>query len=152
MTATQRKAYKGLAMEGALANWYARNTRADLIRAVLEGVAYSQKDGLDIIEQLGVKVDAVRLSGGGARSPLWRQIFADVFGKRVATLETEEGSAYGAALLALVGTGRYASVLEVCRATIRETASLDPQLADATRYAEGHKIYQALYPALKVIE
>jgi xylulokinase len=130
----------------------ARHTRADLIRAVLEGVAYSQKDGLDIIEQLGVKVDAVRLSGGGARSPLWRQIFADVFGKRVAMLETEEGSAYGAALLAMVGTGRYASVLEVCRATIRETASLDPRPADAARYTEGHKIYQALYPALKVIK
>jgi xylulokinase len=130
----------------------ARHTRADLIRAVLEGVAYSQRDCLDIIEQLGVKVDSVRLSGGGARSQLWRQMFADVFGKRVAMLETEEGSAYGAALLALVGTGRYASVLEVCRSTIRETASLDPRPDDSAVYAEGHKIYRALYPALKVIK
>ncbi len=94
----------------------AKHTRADLIRAVLEGVAYSQKDCLDIIEQVGVSVDSVRLSGGGARSAFWRQMFADVFGRRVAILETEEGSAYGAALLAMVGTGQFASVLDVCRA------------------------------------
>jgi xylulokinase len=130
----------------------AKHTRADLIRALLEGVAYSQKDGLNIIQELGVNVDSVRLSGGGARSSLWRQIFADVFGKPVALLETEEGSAYGAGLLALVGTGQYGSVLEVCRATVRETALLEPRPPEAALYAEGHKIYQALYPALKVIK
>lgn len=130
----------------------AKHTRADLIRALLEGVAYSQRDGLDIIEQLGAKVNSVRLSGGGARSPLWRQIFADVFNKPVALLETEEGSAYGAALLALVGSGRYASVPEVCRAVIHEITTLEPRPGDAAIYAEGHRIYQALYPALKVIQ
>jgi xylulokinase len=130
----------------------ARHTRADLIRAVLEGVAYSQKDCLNIIEQMGAKVGSIRLSGGGARSALWRQMFADVFGKRVATLETEEGSAYGAALLSMVGTRQYASVLEVCRATIRESASLEPRPAEAAVYAKGHKVYQSLYPALKAIQ
>jgi xylulokinase len=82
----------------------ARHTRADLIRSLMEGVAYSQKDGLEIIEQMGVPVHSIRLSGGGARSPFWRQMFADVLGKRVSVLESQEGSAYGAALLALVGT------------------------------------------------
>jgi xylulokinase len=130
----------------------AKHTRADLIRSLLEGVAYSQKDCLDIIEGLGGRVDSVRLSGGGARSTLWRQMFADVFGKRVTTLETEEGSAYGAALLALVGTGQYASVNELCKAAVRETASLEPRSADSALYAQGHKTYQALYPAFKVVK
>jgi xylulokinase len=130
----------------------ARHSRADLIRSLLEGVAYSQKDCLDIIEGMGARVDSVRLSGGGARSAFWRQMFADVFGKRVTTLETEEGSAYGAALLALVGTGQYASVNEVCKAAVRETASLEPQAAEAALYATGHKTYQALYPAFKVVK
>ena len=85
----------------------AKHTRADLIRSLLEGVSYSQKDGLDIIEKMGVSVNSVRVSGGGARSAFWRQMLADVFNQRVAVLESEEGSAYGAALLALVGTGEF---------------------------------------------
>jgi xylulokinase len=130
----------------------ARHARADLIRALLEGVAYSQKDCLDIIEGMGARVDSVRLSGGGARSPFWRQMFADVFGKRVTTLETEEGSAYGAALLALVGTGQYASVIDVCKTAVRETSALEPRSAESALYAKGHKTYQDLYPAFKVVK
>ena len=127
----------------------ARHTRADLIRSLLEGVAYSQKDCLDIVEQLGATVESVRLSGGGARSPFWRQMFADVFNKRVVTLETQEGSAYGAALLALVGTGQFGSVVELCKTAIREVDSVAPQADGAETYARGHATYQSLYPALK---
>jgi xylulokinase len=127
----------------------AKHTRADLIRSVIEGVSYSQKDGLDVVEQLGVAVSSVRASGGGARSLFWRQILADVFGKRVARLETQEGSAYGAALLAMVGTGEYASVPEACAATIRETDSVEPRTAESALYARGHEVYRALYPALR---
>jgi xylulokinase len=129
----------------------ARHTRADLIRSVIEGVSYSQKDCLDIIEELGVAVSSVRASGGGARSPFWRQILADVFGKRVASLESQEGSAYGAALLAAVGTGEYASVPEVCRAVIREREFLTPRPRESGLYAEAHKTYRAFYPALRNI-
>ena len=129
----------------------ARHTRADLIRAVIEGVSYSQKDCLDIIEELGVAVSSVRASGGGARSLLWRQILADVFGKRVASLESQEGSAYGAALLAAVGTGEYASVSEICRAVIRERESLMPLPRESALYAQAHPTYRALYPALRNI-
>ena len=127
----------------------ARHTRADLIRAVIEGVSFSQKDCLDIIEELGVPVNSVRLSGGGARSPFWRQILADVFNKPVASLETQEGSAYGAALLAMVGTGEYSNVPEVCRAVIRERETLTPRPREAALYAEAHRTYKALYPALR---
>ena len=84
----------------------ARHQRADLIRAILEGVCYSQKDGLEIINALGAQPQQVRLSGGGAKSPFWHQLFADIFAQNVATLETQEGSAYGAALLALGGHRR----------------------------------------------
>ncbi len=127
----------------------ARHTRADLIRSLIEGVSYSQKDCLDIIEQLGVEVKSVRLSGGGARSPFWRQLLADILGKPVVTLETQEGSAYGAALLALVGTGEFASVPEVCQSSIREVETVEPDAGQQQEYARRHAIYQSLYPALR---
>jgi xylulokinase len=127
----------------------AGHKRADLVRAVIEGVSYSLLDCLEIVESLGVPVASVRASGGGAKSPFWRGLLASIFNHRVVTLETQEGSAYGAALLALAGTGAYASVPEVCRAVIRETESVTPVDADATFYARAHRVYQAFYPALK---
>lgn len=127
------------------------HTRADLVRALIEGVSYSQRDCLDIIEELGVTVNSVRASGGGAQSPFWRRLLANILNKRVVTLETQEGSAYGAALLALAGTGAYASVPEVCRVAIRETDSISAESNDAAFYERGHQVYQALYPALKPI-
>ena len=128
----------------------ARHTRASLIRALIEGVSYSQRDGLDIIEQLRVPVTSVRASGGGANSPFWRQVLADVLGKRVVTLASQEGSAYGAALLGMVATGAYSSVPEVCHHLIREVESVAPRTKEAALYARNHRIYQQLYPAVKV--
>ncbi len=129
----------------------ASHTRADMVRAVIEGVSYSQKDGLDIIEGIGVPVQSIRLSGGGAKSPFWRQTMADVLAKPVVTLATQEGSAYGVALLAMVGTGAYSSVEEACRATIREVDTTASRPAEVEFYSKSHKIYQAIYPALKPI-
>ncbi|MDE3164813.1 MAG: xylulokinase [Acidobacteriota bacterium] len=126
----------------------ASHTRADLIRAVIEGVSYSQRDCLEIIEGLGVPVASVRASGGGAKSEFWRGLLASILEKRIVTLETQEGSAYGAALLALAGTGAYSSVPEVCRAAVRQTASVAPD-ATAAFYRKAHRIYQSLYPALQ---
>ena len=127
----------------------ARHKRADLIRSLIEGVCYSQRDCLDVIEQLGVGVESVRASGGGAKSPFWRQVLADVMGKKVVTLETQEGSAYGAALLAMTGTGAFSSVPEACRAVVREVSSIEADRDNAETYRKGHQTYQALYPALK---
>jgi xylulokinase len=126
----------------------ARHTRADLIRAIVEGVCYSQRDGLDIIEQLGVPVASVRASGGGANSPFWRQLLADILEKRVVTLASQEGSAYGAALIAMAATGAYASVPEVCRAAIREVESLEPRAEESRVYEHGHEMYRRMYPAM----
>ena len=127
----------------------AKHTRADLIRAVIEGVSYSQRDCLDIIEQMGVRVDVVRISGGGARSLFWRQVLADVFGKPVVTLETQEGSAYGAGLLAMVATRHFSSVPEACKAAVREVDWVAPRPHESQRYNRGHEVYRAMYPSLK---
>jgi xylulokinase len=126
----------------------AKHTRGDLIRALMEGVSYSQKDCLEIIHGLGVVVDTIRLSGGGARSAFWRQMLADVFGKQVAVLENQEGSAYGAALLAAVGTGEYASVEEATAASIREVQVIQPRREESERYQAGYQVYRSLYPAI----
>jgi xylulokinase len=142
LDATARAAWVGLT---------ASHRRADLIRSVVEGVCYSQKDGLDIIEEMGVQLHSVRLSGGGARSPFWKQTMADVLNKRIATLESQEGSAYGAALLAAVGTGAYGSVEECCDVAIQEVEQIQPDQTSATEYAKLHQVYQAIYPALKPI-
>src|SRR5262249_38903570 len=119
----------------------ASHTRADLIRAVIEGVSYSQRDCLEIIERLGAPVEGVRASGGGARSAFWLQVLADVFDKRVGVLESQEGSAYGAAILAMVGTGEYASVEEACAALIREVSSVAPRSREAAVYTAGYQTY-----------
>jgi xylulokinase len=129
----------------------AKHARADLVRAVIEGVSYSQLDCLQIIEGLGVAVNSVRVSGGGAKSKFWRQLLADVLGRRVVTIETQEGSAYGAALLAQAASGEFGSVPEVCRMAVREMDSVEPQPAAAEYYRRGHEIYQSLYPALRPV-
>jgi xylulokinase len=145
----ERTPHLDASIRGGWIGLTAKHTRADLIRAVIEGVSYSQKDGLDIIEGMGVPVESVRVSGGGARSAFWRQLLADVLAKPVVTLNTQEGSAYGAALLGFVGAGAYSSAAEVCRAAISEVSRVEPRAAESARYAAGHPVYQALYPALK---
>ena len=145
----ERTPHLDAAARGGWMGLTARHQRADLIRALIEGVCYSQRDCLDIIEELGVPVSSVRASGGGAKSPFWRQVLADVLGRPVVTLETQEGSAFGAALLAMTGTGVFTSVPEACRALVREVSTIAPNASRAVTYKEGHGTYQALYPALK---
>jgi xylulokinase len=129
----------------------AKHQRADLVRAILEGVCYSQRDGLEIINQLGAAPQLVRLSGGGGKSPFWHQLFSDIFNVKVATLETQEGSAYGAALLALVGTGEYKSAAELCDVAIKEVTVKEPDADSAAFYQKRYEVYQSLYPALKSV-
>jgi xylulokinase len=147
----ERTPHLDAAARGGWVGITAKHTRADLIRSVLEGVSYSQKDCLDIIEGMGVPVNSVRVSGGGAQSPFWCQMLSDVFAKPVVTLETQEGSAYGAAILALVGSGVFDTVTEACNAVVREVNRVCPRPHEAEVYARGHQVYTALYPALKPI-
>lgn len=127
----------------------ARHTRADLIRAVLEGVTYSLRDCLELLREIEVPVEEVRASGGGARSALWRQLQADVFGLPVSTINVQEGPAYGVALLAGVGTGVWSGVAEACAATIRRADTLAPDAERVRLYEHHYALYRSLYPALR---
>ena len=129
----------------------AKHQRSDMVRAILEGVCYSQRDGLEIIIQLGAAPKLVRLSGGGGKSPFWHQLFTDIFNVRVAVLETQEGSAYGAALLALVGTGQYKTAAEVCQVAVKEVSVKDPDPEPVAFYEKRYALYRSLYPALKSV-
>src|SRR5579885_813948 len=147
----ERTPHLDAAARGGWIGLTAKHSRADLIRALLEGVAYSQKDGLDLIQALEVDIASIRASGGGARSRLWRQILADVFGKPVVTVASQEGSALGAAILAMAATGEYASVPEACAALVRDHEVLEPRAAESGIYAAGHAVYRSLYPALRPV-
>jgi xylulokinase len=126
-----------------------RHTRAHLTRAVLEGVAFGIKDSFTLIKNAGLgKIDQVRISGGGAKSPLWRQIMADVLGVELVTVNTTEGAAFGAALLAAVGVSTFKDVPAACEATIQITGRTSPS-AHSARYLEVYPRYQALYPILE---
>jgi xylulokinase len=126
-----------------------RHTRGHLTRAVLEGVAYGLKDSFTLISNAGSVDDLeVRISGGGAKSPVWQQIIADVLGAPLVNVNTTEGAAFGAALLAAVGAGVYGDVSSACQNTIDTGESVAPG-ADAQVYAEQYAIYQSLYPTLK---
>lgn len=120
-----------------------------LARAVMEGVSYSLRDCLDLMRARGTAIHEIRASGGGARSSLWRQMLADVFDIPVVTINMDEGPAFGVALLAAVGTGRYSSVAEACRATIKVTNRLEPDAKNAGIYQQGYTIYRSLYPTLR---
>jgi xylulokinase len=127
-----------------------RHTRHHMSRAVLEGVAYGLRDSMELIRQAGLgEIQQVRVSGGGAKSPLWRQILADVLDTELVTVNTTEGAAFGAALLAGVGAGHWKSVQESCQTAIHTVESTRPQPAAVRKYAELYPLYKGLYPALK---
>jgi xylulokinase len=126
----------------------ASHTRAHLIRAILEGVAYSQKETFAILEEIGTPAARIRLGGGGARSPLWRQIQADVYGHNVETLVAEEGAAYGAAILAGVAAGAWSNVDQACEAVVQVAHRVDVVPASSAVMQRGWHTYRSIYPAL----
>jgi xylulokinase len=135
----------------ALVGLTASHTRAHVIRAILEGVAFSLKDTFAIFEEMGVPAKSIRLGGGGARSPLWRQIQADVYGHQVEIVEAEEGAAYGAAILAGVGARVWPSVDEACKAVVRVKTRIAANPATASAMNGQYEAYRRVYPATKTI-
>lgn len=127
----------------------AAHTRGHMIRSILEGVAFSLRDSLEIFRQLKIPVKQVRASGGGSRSPLWRRIQADIYAEELVTLEESEGSAYGAALLAGVGSGIYSSVEEAVRESVRVRERLAPDAMNTIVYDQLYQVYRQLYPAVR---
>jgi len=126
-----------------------RHTRGHLLRAVIEGVTFGMGQVLDVVRGIGVEVSKVRLGGGGARSKFWRQMQADVYGAPVAMTNTEEGPAYGAALLAGVGAGVFESVEAACAAAVVETEVLEPGAEAVQMYGGVRGVYGQLYGDLK---
>ena len=129
-----------------------RHDRGGLVRAVLEGVAYGLRDSLELLRGLGVDAQVGRASGGGARSRLWLEILASVLGVPLELTEVAEGSAYGAALLAGVSNGVFASAEEAVAACVRVRDRIEPNEAWSGAYDEGYARYRALYPAVKSLE
>jgi xylulokinase len=129
----------------------ASHNRRHLVRSVLEGVAYSLKDCYAIIQEQGLQLEQLRATGGGAKSLLWRQILADVLGVELVTTTSEEGPAFGAALLAGVASGVYGSVSQACEMTVRIVDRTEPHPELDQIYANAYAKYRALYPALKPI-
>ena len=133
---------------GAFVGLTIGHDRRHMTRAVLEGVAFGLRDGLDQMIAAGMPAPSqVRASGGGTASPLWRQILADVLGAELATVSTTEGAAYGAAMLASVGAGWFESVEAAARELVRVSPAASPG-PDVKRYADAHEAYRELYPAL----
>lgn len=136
----------------ALVGLTANHTRAHIVRAILEGVAFSLRDTLTIFAEMNVPVEMIRLGGGGARSALWRQIQADVYGQTIEIVEAEEGAAHGAALLAGVGVGVWSSVDEACEAAVHVRTRVEPNAESARVMNERYKAFQSLYPALQGVK
>jgi xylulokinase len=138
-----RGAFVGLALE---------HGRGELVRAVLEGVAYGLRDSLELLGELGVRPELGRASGGGARSRLWLEIVASVLGLPLEVTAVEEGAAYGAALLGGVTAGVFADVHEAVEACVRISARIEPDIGWNEAYQSGYARYRALYPALRPLE
>jgi xylulokinase len=136
---------------GALVGLTSSHTRSHIIRAILEGVAFSLRDILEILMEMKVPVQNIRLGGGGARSPLWRQIHADVFGVEVEMVEAEEGAAYGAAILAGVGAKMWPSVDEACDSAVHVAARVAPDADAVAIMNSNYAVYRRIYPALHAI-
>ncbi len=136
---------------GMLVGLTASHTRAHVIRAILEGVAFSLRDTFTIFQEIGVPVETIRLGGGGAQSELWRQIQADIYGHQVQTVEAEEGAAYGAAILAGVGAKAWPSVDAASNTVVRVAGTTSPNAEDSLVMKKAYAAYRRLYPAMKAI-
>lgn len=148
----ERTPYPDPHARGAFIGLSIRHSRAHMTRAVLEGVAFGLKDIFTLVQNAGLKeITQVRASGGGTKSRLWRQILASALGSELVTVNTTEGAAFGAALLAGVGAGAWPDVRSACRACVHLTGQTDPLEQDVTAYAQSYKVYRELYPALKPI-
>ncbi len=146
----ERTPYPDPMARGAFIGLTVRHKRGHLTRAVLEGVAFGLKDSFSLIKNAGLgEINEVRVSGGGTKSLLWRQILASVLEMELVTVNTTEGAAYGAALLAGVGAGVWSDVLSACKSSIKITGSTPPDPSQVEAYRKHYIVYQELYPALK---
>lgn len=124
-------------------------TRADMTQAVLEGVAFGLRDSLEVAKSLGIKLERTKICGGGAKSPLWKRIIANVMNLKVDVIESEEGPALGGAMLAAVGCGVYPSVEAIARKLVKVVETIEPEPELAAKYEERYQEFRRIYPTVK---
>mgnify|MGYP000817970788 CR=1 FL=1 len=124
-------------------------SRADLVQAVLEGVAFAIRDSFEVAKSLGIAIPRSNICGGGAKSPLWRKIFANVLGIPLDMVKTEQGPGYGAAMLAMVGCGKFKTVQEAADKLVETASTTEPDAALTAKYEARYQSFKKLYPALK---
>ncbi len=124
-------------------------TRADMTQAVLEGVAFALRDSLEVAKSLGLRIESTRICGGGAKSPLWKRIVANVLNLKVEMIEVEEGPALGGAMLAAVACGEFGSVEEAAEKLVKVTDAIEPEPELAEKYERQYRKFREIYPACK---
>ncbi|MCF0133219.1 MAG: xylulokinase, partial [Blautia sp.] len=127
------------------------STRADMTQAVLEGVAFGLRDSLEIARSLGIKIERTKICGGGAKSPLWKKIIANVMNLKVDVLENEEGPALGGAMLAAVGCGVYENVEAAAAKMVKVVDTVEPEAELVAKYEERYQKFRQLYPTMKTL-
>ncbi len=145
----ERTPHKDPYARGGFIGLTIRHQRSHLIRAVLEGITFAMRDSLEIIRSLGVDIQEIRATGGGAKSTFWKQMQADIYGCEIATISSDQGPAFGAAIMAGVGTGVYASIPEACDAIISVVERTEPNMARMKEYNDYYEVYRALYPSIR---
>lgn len=136
---------------GAFIGMTMDTTREDMTQAVLEGVAFALRDSFEVAKKLGISIDRTKICGGGAKSPLWKKIIANVLNVKVDVIESEEGPALGGAMLAAVGCGEYDSVKAIAKAVVKIVETIEPEAELAAAYEERYRKFQQYYPTLKGI-
>ena len=126
-------------------------TRADLTQAVLEGVAFAIRDSVEVARSLGITINSSKICGGGAKSPLWKRIMANVLNAKLECLESEQGPGMGGAMLAMVACGEYASVQEVCDKFVKVASVVEPEPELGAKYEKRYQQFKAIYPACKAL-
>lgn len=145
----ERTPHKDPNARGAFVGVSARHTRAHFARAVFEGITFGMRDSLEIFRELKVPIRRVVATGGGAVNPFWRQLQADIYGEKVVTVNSQEGPAFGAAILAMVGSGLYPSVPKACAKLVRVVSRTQPRKKSVAAYEGWYREFRKLYPALK---
>jgi len=145
----ERTPYPNPNAKGVLFGLTLRHKKSDLVRSVMEGVAYGMRDSLELVRALGIKIGQVRASGGGARSPLWRQMQADIYNTELVTVSIDEGPALGAALIAGVGAGTFKSVEDACERAITLATRTTPIPENVKLYGKYYSVYRDLYANLE---
>ena len=135
-----RAAFVGMTMD---------TTREEMTQAVLEGVAFGLRDSLEVARSLGIQIERTKICGGGAKSPLWKKIIANVMNLKVDVIESEEGPGYGAAILAAVGCGAYESVEAATEKLVKVVDTVEPSQELVAKYEERYQNFRKIYPAMK---